>query len=117
MVAFLAAILMGAGAVIALVRPEMLVAKGADITEPVRVYAGYLVSRNLAIAVCLLVALAMKARNALPAFLALTALVQLLDSVLDAVEDRWPLVPGVLILGLVLAAAARRTWAVPPIKR
>jgi len=44
------ALLMGAGAAIALIRPAMLVTPNAEITAAVRVYAGYLISRNLALA-------------------------------------------------------------------
>src|SRR5712671_3783923 len=72
------AMLMGAGAVIALVRPAMLVAPNAEITAAVRVYAGYLVSRNLALAAMLVAMLAMRARGVLSSLMVLTAFIQLL---------------------------------------
>jgi hypothetical protein len=55
------AVLMILGGIIALVNPAMLVAKGEEINGAARVYAGYLVPRNLAIAAMLLGALIVRA--------------------------------------------------------
>ena len=49
-IVLLAALLLTAGAIIALVHPAMLVSPGAAITPATRVYADYLFSRNLALA-------------------------------------------------------------------
>jgi hypothetical protein len=102
------ALLMGAGAVIALVRPAMLVAPNAEITGAVRVYAGYLVSRNLALAVMLIAMLAIRARGVLGSLMVLTAFIQLFDAGMDALEGRWPIVPGVLIFAIVFFWGAAR---------
>ena len=41
-------------------------------------------------------------------FWCLTAFIQLADAILDAVEGRWPIVPGVIILGVLFFLAAAR---------
>ena len=101
-------LLLTAGGVIALVRPAMLVAPGQEINGAARVYAGYLVSRNLAIATVLFGALLVRARRALSIVMVLTAVVQFLDAGIDGVEGRWALVPGVLLLGVLLVLGAAR---------
>ena len=102
------ALLLGAGGIIALVRPAMLVSPHAEINSAARVYAGYLVSRNLALAIMLLAAWVTGARQALSGLMALAALVQFLDMGLDAAEGRRALVPGVLALGVLFSLAAAR---------
>jgi hypothetical protein len=62
-IVILGALLMAAGALIALIHPALLVSPDAHVNEAVRVYAGYLFSRNLAIAAMLLVTLAIGAAN------------------------------------------------------
>jgi hypothetical protein len=100
------ALLMLSGAIIALVRPEMLVSPGDAINGPARIYAGYLFSRNLTLAVMLMAALIMRARSALRTLMVLTAFIQLLDAIVDATEGRWVIVPGVLVFALVFFAGA-----------
>jgi hypothetical protein len=102
----LGAFLLSAGALIALVRPAMLVSPQAQINGAVHVYAGYLVSRNLALAAMLLATLSMRARGALGTLMVLTACIQFLDAGIDAMEGRWSLVPGVLVLAVVFSIAA-----------
>jgi hypothetical protein len=102
------ALLMGVGAIIAVVRPAMLVAPNVEITAAARVYAGYLVSRNLALAVMLLAMLAVRARGVLSSLMVLTAFIQLFDAGMDALEGRWPIVPGVLIFAIVFFLGAAR---------
>jgi hypothetical protein len=102
------ALLLGAGGIIALVRPEMLVSPHAEMNSAARVYAGYLVSRNLALAIMLLAAWVTGARQALSGLTALAALVQFLDMGLDAAEGRIALVPGVIALGVLFFLAAAR---------
>lgn len=101
------ALLMGLGGVIALVKPGMLLAPGEEITSGVRVYAGYLVSRNLALASMLLGFLFLRARQMLCGLMLLTAVIQVLDAALDAFEGRWPIVPGVLVFSAVFLIGAR----------
>ena len=106
------ALLLAAGAIVALVNPAMLASPGIAINGAVHVYAGYLVARNLALALLLLVTLSMGARRSLSTLMVLTALIQLLDAGMDMAERRWPLIPGVLIFAaLFLFGAARITGA------
>jgi hypothetical protein len=102
------AILMAAGGTIALVHPAMLAPAGEEINSAVRVYAGYLISRNLAIAAMLLGTLAMRARGALSSLMLLVAVIQILDAVIDCIEGRWMLVPGILLLGIGFSICAAR---------
>lgn len=110
-IAVLSALLMMMGAVIAVFRPAMLVGAGESIGGAARVYAGYLFSRNLAIGLLLLATLFTRAHRALATMMLLAGSVQVLDAVMDAVEHRWTLVPGVLVLGVLLLLGARRAWA------
>ena len=102
------ALLMAAGGLIALLKPAMLVSPADQINGAVHVYADYLVSRNLALAVMLLVALFMPARRMLSGLMVLTAIIQLLDAGVDFIEGRWAIVPGVLVFGIVFLIGASR---------
>jgi hypothetical protein len=102
------AVLMAAGAVIAEVNPQMLVDPNTAINSATHVYAAYLVSRNLVLAVMLLAALAWRAKPVLHTLLVAVAFIQIADAVLDALEGRWPIVPGVFVLGLLFFIAAAR---------
>jgi protein-S-isoprenylcysteine O-methyltransferase Ste14 len=107
------ALLMATGALIALVRPAMLVSPGAEIGAAGHVYAGYLVSRNLALAFMLLVALKMRADGLLSGLMVLTAFIQIIDAGMDSIEGRWAVVPGVLIYGIVFLLGAARLCGQP----
>ena len=107
-IVIIGSLLMAAGAVIALARPAMLVSAGDDINGAVNIYAGYLASRNLAVAFLLVAALLMRARGALWNFMILTAVIQFLDAGIDSVEGRWAVVPGVLVLGIAFLMGAGR---------
>jgi hypothetical protein len=109
----LGAILIAAGGLIALIDPGMLVSPDAEINHAVRVYAGYLASRNLALAIMLLVMLGLRARRALGSLMVLTAFVQLLDAAMDCMEGRWPLVPGVAVFAIVFFLGAGRLSGQP----
>lgn len=112
-VAVLGAILTAAGAVIALVNPAMLVSPHDAINNAVHVYAGYLFSRNLVIAVMLVALLIFGARRALSQLLVLVGLIQLADAFVDVVEARWAVASGVLILGILFLVAATRLASTP----
>lgn len=99
---------MAVGAVVAIANPAMLVTPGAQITDAARTYAGYFISRNLALAILLLVTLAFRARHMLTGLMVLTALIQVFDAILDATEGRWTLVPGVLIFAIAYIIGAVR---------
>ena len=56
----------------------------------------------------LIAMLAMRARGALSSLMVLTAFIQLFDAGIDAMEGRWPIVPGVLVLATVFFLGAAR---------
>ena len=113
LVVVLGALLMATGGVIALVRPGMLVSPHDDINGAVHIYAGYLVSRNLALATMLLAMLTLRARSALGNLMVLTAFIQFLDAGIDCMEGRWAVVPGVVIFGLIFFIGAARINGFP----
>jgi hypothetical protein len=102
------AILMVAGGLIALFRQQMLLTPHQEITQAVRVYAGYVVSRNLALGLLLLTALSLRARGPLSTLMVLYAGIQFLDAILDCVEGRWAIAPGIVVLGLLFLMGAAR---------
>jgi len=105
-IAALGALLLIAGALIALFHPVMLVSAQDEINGAVHVYAGYLASRNLALAVMLLAALSLGAKRLLNNLLLLVSLIQLLDAVIDVVEGRWPVAIGVAVLAVLFFVAS-----------
>jgi hypothetical protein len=107
------ALLTAMGAVIALVRPAMLVSPQDQINGAVHIYAGYLAARNLALALMLTGLLALRARRALGNVMALVALVQLLDACIDFAEGRWIIVPVVVLLGVLFSIGAARLSGSP----
>lgn len=102
-----------AGALIAAFRPEMMVGPNANINPAAHIYAGYLFSRNLALGLCMLVALLLRARASLNAFLMLAGFTQIADAVMDCLEARWPVAIGVLVLGAAFLAASAQLSGVP----
>jgi len=107
------ALLMATGAVLAFIHPAMLVSPHDEINGAVRVYAGYLTARNGVLAVMLVALLALRARRSLGNLMAIVAFIQILDAVMDAIEARWTLVPGVLIFGLIYLISAARLTGYP----
>ncbi len=112
-IVILGALLMAAGAMIALLHPSLLLSPHAEITEGVRIYAGYLASRNLGMAILLLVALSLGAKEMLNNLMILAAFIQLLDVGIDCVEGRWAVAPGVFVLGIVFFIAAFKVSGYP----
>ena len=107
-VVLVASVLCAAGAVVAWWHPVLLVSRDSEINQAARVYAGYLISRNLALAVALMTLLGLRCHRMLAGALVLTALIQLLDAAIDAGTGRLPLVPGLTVLAAALLAAATR---------
>jgi hypothetical protein len=99
---------MAAGALIALLNPAMLVSPHDEINAAVHVYAGYLFSRNAALAILLMGSLLLRSKAVLNTLILLTAFIQLLDAVVDCVEGRWLVAPGVAVFGLLFFLAAAR---------
>jgi hypothetical protein len=106
-------LLMLTGAVLALVHPIMLVSPDDQINHAVRIYAGYLFSRNLTLAVFLLVALVLRAEKSLGFLMLLTAFVQCLDAGLDLIEGRLAIAPGIIIFAMLLFWGSARLTGSP----
>lgn len=113
LVVVLSAVLMGAGAIIATVNPGMLVDQHEQINSAVKTYAGYLTARNGVLALVLLALLFLGARRALGNLVAVVGLIQIFDFVVDSMEARWSVAPGVLLLGFLLLIAAGRLSGAP----
>jgi hypothetical protein len=109
----LGAILIATGAILAIVQPAMLVSPHDTINGAVHIYAGYLASRNMAMAALLIVLLYLRARHALANLMVLVAFVQVLDAFMDCIEGRWIIAPGVLLFGLVFSIGAMRLSGYP----
>ena len=107
-IVLLGSFLMAAGALIALLNPAMLVSPHDEINAAVHVYAGYLFSRNAALAILLMGSLLLRSKAVLNTLILLTAFIQLLDAVVDCVEGRWLVAPGVAVFGLLFFLAAAR---------
>ncbi len=105
--------LMALGGFLALVNPSMLMSPHDQITDGVKIYAGYVVARNLALGLFLPLLLALRARRTLGSMMVLVGLIQILDVVMDCIEARWAIVPGVLVLGILYFIAAARVSGAP----
>ena len=108
LIALLGTLLSLAGGIISLLNPAMLTGPHDAINNAVHVYAGYTAARDLAVAALLLWLLAISARRALGQLMFLVALIQLIDTAIDCAEARWPVAPGVLILGILFLFAATK---------
>lgn len=97
----------------ALLHPALLVSPHDEINGAVHIYAGYLASRNLGLAIMLLAAMSLRARGTLNTLMLLGAFVQLLDAGIDCVEGRWVIVPGVVLIGLLFFVACARLSGYP----
>jgi hypothetical protein len=105
-IVMLGIVLLAAGAIIAVVRPVLLVSPQDQINEATHVYAGYLASRNMALALMLLATLILRARKGLNILVLLTAVIQVLDIAMDFAEGRWVVVPAVVIIGALFLSAS-----------
>jgi hypothetical protein len=106
-------LLMILGGLIALVNPSMLMSPHDEITNGVKIYAGYVVARNLALGLFLPILLILRARRALGSMMVILGFIQILDSIMDCIEGRWAIVPGVLVLGIFYLIAAARVSGAP----
>jgi hypothetical protein len=105
--------LMVLGGLIALLNPSMLMAPHDDITEGVKIYAGHFAVRNFALGVFLPLLLALRARRTLRSMMVLVGVIQFFDVIMDCVEGRWTIVPGVLLLGVLYLIGAARMARAP----
>jgi hypothetical protein len=117
LIVILGALLTAAGAVIALIHPAMLASPRDEINGAVHIFAGYFAARNLGLAGALLALLAIRAKRALGQLLAVVGFIQIIDTPIDCFEGRWPVVPGVFILGIVFLIAAAKLCGHPSWRR
>ena len=108
-----AGFLMTLGGVIALVNPSLLMSPHDEITNGVRIYAGYVAARNIALGLFLPLLLALRARRSLASMMMLVGAIQIFDVIMDCIEVRWAIVPGVLVLGILYLTAAARLSGAP----
>ncbi len=91
----------------------MLLKSGQTMNDAANVYAGYLVSRGLAVAIMLLALLVLRAWRMLAGLMVLTALLQLIDAVVDLVEGRLLLLPILLIYIIAFLIGANWLFGQP----
>ncbi len=109
LVVILGAALTVTGAVISKVDPTLLTG-GNPMNDAARVYADYLFARNLAVAVMLLLLLAVRARRMLAGFMALAALIQVVDILDDLTRGAFVLVPGLIVFAIVFLLGASQLF-------
>jgi Domain of unknown function (DUF4267) len=104
------ALVLGTVGLLSLFAPGAMLAlvghAGEQPSPGTRVFADYTGTRDVAIAVVLLVLLAMRSSRALPAVLLLTALANGLDAAAALASQRWPQLPGALGLAIAFLVAA-----------
>ena len=110
LIAVLGALLTGAVGVISLFAPKALLQAVGEGDQPVnagtQIFANYTGTRNLAAAAVLLILVAIRSRRALGGLMIMVALANLLDGVTDLASQRWPAVPGPIIVAIAYLAAA-----------
>jgi hypothetical protein len=57
--------------------------------------------------------LVLRARRALASMMVLVGVIQILDVIMDCIEGRWAIVPGVLVLGILYLLGAARVAGAP----
>ncbi|MGC1422737.1 MAG: hypothetical protein WA354_13045 [Terracidiphilus sp.] len=106
-------LLMVLGGVIALARPSILISPTDQITGGVHIYAGYFAVRNVALGLFLPLMLFLQVRRVLGSLMVLVGMIQMLDVIMDCIEGRWAIVPGVVLLGLLYFFGAARVLGAP----
>ncbi len=116
------ALVLGTVGLLSLLAPGAMLAlvghAGEQPSPGTRVFADYTGTRDVAIAVVLVVLLAARSSRALPAVLLLAALANGLDAVVALVSQRWPQLPGALGFAIAFLVAAvllsRQSMIGPP---
>lgn len=110
MIAVLGALLTGAVGMISLFAPGTLlqaVGEGTQtVTAGTQIFANYAGTRNLAAAAALLTLVVIRSRRVLAGLLVTVALTNFLDAITDLAAQRWPAVPGPIILAIAFLVAA-----------
>jgi hypothetical protein len=105
-VVIIGVVLLTAGAFISLLHPVLLVSPHEQINSAVRVYAAYTFSRDLALAIMLVVALVLRTRSILSSLMLLAGSVQFLDAFADCLGHRWAIVPAAVLIGTLFLLGA-----------
>ena len=109
-IAVVGALVTGSVGVISLLAPGTLlkaVGEGSQsVNAGTRIFANYTGTRNLAAALALLALVVMRSRRVLAGLLITVALANFLDAITDLVAQRWPAVPGPIIVSISFLAAA-----------
>ena len=109
-VVVLGALLMGAAGLTSIFAPQaFLIAVGVSgepINAGTEVFARYTGTRDVALAVMLLILVAVRSRRVLAGLVVATALANALDCALDLVAQRWPAAPGPFLVAVLYFAAA-----------
>lgn len=109
-IAVVGALVTGSVGVISLLAPGTLlkaVGEGSQsVNAGTRIFATYTGTRNLAAALVLLALVVMRSRRVLAGLLITVALANFLDAITDLVAQRWPAVPGPIIVSIAFLAAA-----------
>lgn len=109
-IAVVGALVTGSVGVISLLAPGTLlkaVGEGSQsVNAGTQIFANYTGTRNLAAALVLLALVVMRSRRVLAGLLITVALANFLDAITDLVSQRWPGVPGPIIVSIAFLAAA-----------
>lgn len=109
-VVVLGAVLMAAAGLASIFAPQVFLAAvgvtGVSVNAGTEVFARYTGTRDVALAVTLLILVAVRSRRVLAGLVVATALANALDCALDLVAQRWPAAPGPFLVAVLYLAAA-----------
>jgi hypothetical protein len=106
-IVLLGAALLAGGAIISQADPKMLLSSGEQMTGAVKVYADYTFSRDVVLALGLLVLLALHARRMLAGLMLLTIGIQLVDAVEDIIHGRATLLAPLIVYAIAYYTCVR----------
>jgi len=97
-VVVLGALLMAAAGLVSIFAPQVFLAavgvSGVSVNAGTEVFARYTGTRDVALAVTILILVAVRSRRVLAGLVVATALANALDCALDLFAQRWPAAPG-----------------------
>ena len=109
-VVVLGAALMAAAGLTGIFAPQVFLTavgvSGVSVNAGTEVFARYTGTRDVALAVTLLILVAVRSRRVLAGLVVATALANALDCALDLVAQRWPAAPGPFLVAVLYLASA-----------
>jgi len=109
-VVVLGALLMGAAGLASIFAPQAFLTavgvSGVPVNAGTEIFARYTGTRDVALAVMLLILVAVRSRRVLAGLVVATALAKALDCALELVAQRWPAAPGPFVVAVLYLAAA-----------